>query len=333
MSLDAEQRSRLLHAKIRGLVLASEAFGLEPDSARPVPFAGGAALMTPDSAWVLLDERAPRMLGGVLAWADQRDVGQVHVLTEDAAGELARRARCFGRTIAVWQVAGATLTRAEPAPIPEVVPPPEQALDLVGTLRDAALDIVIEHGEVRGEIAGLEVARVVVRDGDARIEVGVGRNDREAFAMVHGDVPTADALASVVSQVRQHRRAGDLTHPLARLAPERWLRSTLVREPDLVGARRLEAIEPTLPRENLKDPSPAIALGAMTDGDEVVVACSVGVDLDLVPAAADARLAAAPRARLVLAVPERDAHPVTRRLAAALAEPAEIVTVPDDFRR
>lgn len=333
MAIDAEQRSRLLHAKIRGLVLASEVFALESDSARAVPFAGGAALMTNDAAWVLLDQHPARMLGGVLAWADRRHVGQVHLLTEVAAGELARRARCFARPIAVWEVSGTALVPAEPAPIPAVLSPPEQALDLVGTLRDAGLEIVIEHGEVRGEIAGLEVARVIVRDGQARIEVGVGRNDREAFAMVHGDVTTADALASVVTRVRQQRRPGDLTHPLARMAPERWLRSTLVREPALIGARQLEAIEPTLPRENLKDPSPAIALGTMTDDEQVVVACSVGVDLDLVPAAADARLVAAPQARLLLAIPERDAHPVTQRLAAALAEPAEIVTVPDDFRR
>jgi hypothetical protein len=274
------------------------------------------------------------MLGAVLAWADQRQIGEVHVLTEDGAGGLARRAECFARPIAVWQIAGATLTHAEPDPIPAIVSPPEKALDLVGTLRAAGLEIVIEHGQVRGEIAGLEVARVVELDGDVRIEVGVGRNDREAFALVHGDVPTADALASVVTAVRQHRRAGDLTHPLARLAPERWLRSALVREPALVGALELEAIEPTLPRENLKDPSPAIAIGATPDGGNIVVACSVGVDLDLVPAAADARLAAAaPHARLVLAVPERDAHPVTRRLAESLTDPAEIVTVPDDFRR
>jgi hypothetical protein len=51
----------------------------------------------------------------------------------------------------------------------------------------------------------------------------------------------------------------------------------------------------------------------------------VGIDLDLVPTAADVRLAAGlPGARLVLAVPERDDHPVTRALAAMLTEPAEV---------
>ena len=59
----------------------------------------------------------------------------------------------------------------------------------------------------------------------------------------------------------------------------------------------------------------------------MVVVCSVGIDLDLVPSAADARLALDPAARLLLALPERDVHPVTRRLAARLVEPAEIVAV------
>jgi hypothetical protein len=62
------------------------------------------------------------------------------------------------------------------------------------------------------------------------------------------------------------------------------------------------------------------------------VACSVGVDLDLVPAAADARLLHRPAARLVLVVPERDALPVTRDLASMLATPAELVAVPGDWR-
>ena len=64
----------------------------------------------------------------------------------------------------------------------------------------------------------------------------------------------------------------------------------------------------------------------------MVVACSVGVHLDLVPAAADARAALAPDARLLLALPERDAHPVTEALAARLLSPAELVPIEGDWR-
>jgi hypothetical protein len=136
----------------------------------------------------------------------------------------------------------------------------------------------------------------------------------------------------VIGEVRRHRRPGDRTHPLARLAGERWLRSALVRSPGLVGAAHLDPAEPTVARDNVRDPVPAIAVGVGIDGRPVVVATSIGVDLDLVPSAADARLVHAPDARLVLAMPERDALDVTRRLANRLTDPAEVVTVPEDFR-
>jgi hypothetical protein len=58
----------------------------------------------------------------------------------------------------------------------------------------------------------------------------------------------------------------------------------------------------------------------------------VGIALDLVPTAADAREAIDPAARLLLAVPERDDHPTIRRLAALLRSPAEVVTIPGDWR-
>ena len=69
----------------------------------------------------------------------------------------------------------------------------------------------------------------------------------------------------------------------------------------------------------------------------LIVACTVGVDPDLVPQAADARRQAAGRVgfvpdgagcRSAVVVPEGDDHPMIRRLAALLRRPAEVVTVP-----
>jgi hypothetical protein len=60
------------------------------------------------------------------------------------------------------------------------------------------------------------------------------------------------------------------------------------------------------------------------------------VDLDLVPAAADARLIHAERTgrhdtALVIVAAHRDLHPVTRRLNDQLRQPATIVGVPNDW--
>jgi hypothetical protein len=113
---------------------------------------------------------------------------------------------------------------------------------------------------------------------------------------------------------------------------ERWVRVVVAARPELVGAARLEPVVPVLPRDSVKDVMPACLVGEDTDRRPLVVACSVGLDLDLVPTAAEMRQLHAPGARLVLAVPERDDHPVTRRIASRLRDPAEIVTLPDDWR-
>jgi hypothetical protein len=198
---------------------------------------------------------------------------------------------------------------------------------------------VTEAGIVRGEVNGLEVARVVHGQTTTGIpidrpvlEVGVGAADRELTAMVHGDVPPADQLARAAGIVRQHRQADAGRHPLNQLVPERWLRAVVVRNPDLVGLAGLRPAEGTRPRPNLRDVDIAVGEGETPDGSPVVVACSVGIDVELVPAAADARAMLDPDAALWLVVPERDDHPVTRRLAARLRAPARVVIVPDTWR-
>lgn len=291
---------------------------------------------------MLLDEAPSQGLGRALVWAAQgapdetgssgdRPV-EVHVVASSDADVVARRASAFARPVHVWQIEGNHLREVAPAPPPAVVAPPPEALDLVGLLAGAGAEIVIEHGVVTGEVLGLEVARVVVDDRGARVEVGVGRHDREAFALVHGDTPTDDALRAVIDRVRAHRRPGAPAHPIKRLAAERWMRSMLVSDPVRVGLTALEPLEPTVPRTSVKEVAAAVAMGTDPDGGTVVVACSVGIDLDLVPAAADARLAHAPDARLVLVVPARDAHPATRRLASALHRTAQIVELEGDWR-
>jgi hypothetical protein len=259
---------------------------------------------------------------------------RLHLLAEQGTGLLARRATQFSTPPTVWTVVGRELVTTEPEPVPDPVPIPPAAHAAAEPLRDQGLDVIVDHGEIAGELLGLEVARVVVdAAGDARLEVGVGRHDRDAYRALHGERDPADALAAVVQTVATHRRPGAEPHPLNRLAAERWLRARAVADPAWVGAAELFPVEGTVPRASIKDPSPAAAVGTDRRGRPVVVVASTGVDLDLVPAAADVRLAFAPEARLVLLVPERDAHPVTAALAAALVEPAEVLAVPGDWRQ
>ena len=260
-------------------------------------------------------------------------MADLNVLAEEAAGLLARRAELFEPSPTVWAVDGRTMERAVAEPVPEPEPAAPLTEEFALLLADAGAEVVREHGAVTGEVLGLEIARVVVDgDGVAALEVGVGRHDREAFQMVHGDLPTHEALAAVITAVRENRRAGAESHPLSRIAQERWVRSVLIARPDLVGARYLAPVDTVVPRESVKDVVAACAVGEDDTGAPLVVACSVGIDLDLVPTAAEIRALHAPDARLLLAVPERDDQPVTRRIAARLREPAEVVVLPADWR-
>lgn len=324
-------RSSLLAAKLRALVPSSA-------SLAAADFPGGAALAAPGLAWVLLDSSPLASLGPVLVWAERRGVTELHLVVDGDASVVARRTALFRDPPTVWSVAGASLEPAVPAPAP-TFPPAPAAPALAELLVDADLEVVVEDGIVRGEVLGLEVARIVHGTTTAgmpieepALEVGVGHADREMTALVHAGLSPVAQLARVAEIVREHRRVGAPRHPLNELAPERWLRARLVEDPARIGLATLRPAPPAVPRPNLRDPSIAMAVGTHADGTDVVVACSVGVRLDLVPAAADARAALAPAARLLLVLPARDAHPVTRALGARLLAPAELVPVPDDWR-
>lgn len=288
----------------------------------PAPFPGGAARSTGAQGWLLVETGAARALGKGMAWGRQQGLHELHFFVEEDAGVLARRAALFSNPPTVWWLRGTELHATDPEPFAAGVPThdtPELSL----LLEQAGLEVVVEHDHVAGELRGLEVARIA----QGRLEVGVGEADRELTAMLHGDLAPADALDRVVAIVQDVRRPDAPPHPLNQLVPERWLRWTLRKDPARVGLEELEPAPAPRPRVGLRerDIACAIAPGA-------VVVCSVGVDLDLVPAAAEARLALAPDARLLLVVPEGDDHPATRALAKRLKNPAEVVAIAGDWR-
>jgi hypothetical protein len=208
-------------------------------------------------------------------------------------------------------------------------------------LEAAGAEVVVEEGVLRAEVLGLEVARVVPGPaGEPVLQVGVGRFDRDARALFGPDVQPDQSLAKVIGIVRSLRTADAPVHPANQLAPERWLRSVVIAEPTLVGVDGLVPVPAPVPRPDLKQRAPAPATGTDAHGRPIVVVCSVGVDPALVPSAADARMAAAVASGadaghigLMLVVPDGDDYDVTRTLAGMLRHPAEVVTVPADWRR
>jgi hypothetical protein len=342
---DTDRRSRLLGVKLRALVAAH--LGRHSLDVEPRSFPHGAALVVDGAAWVLVEGPAAGSLGGALAWAIRNGATSLDLVAEADTGLLARRARRLSFPVRVWFAEERTLLPAVAEPLAPPPPPSSEHLELVAVIHQAGATPNVEHAVVFGEVRGLEVCRVVdqpttghIADLDVdtaslaaasgavdgvQLEVGVGDNDREAFRLLHGDVPTAEALAVVVDAVARHRSIEAPQHPLNRLGRERYLRWELEQDPTRIDMVSVTPAQPPLPRPNLKDPVPCVAAAVAPDGTTRTVVCSVGVDVDLVGFVADVQAMSGDP--VVVALRERDAVPITRELLATLATPVELRAV------
>jgi hypothetical protein len=346
--------------KLRAIV--GEHLGQQVPAVDGPGFPPGAGVMVGDEAWVLIDDlatgRPANRLGSALAWALRRRASSLHLVTEADEGVLARRAGLFEFPVNVWRAADRRVIAAQPVPLPTPASAPTSHLVLRELIFAGGASPVVEHGVVSGEVRGLEVCRVVddLVDGavdatgdstGARLEIGVGVHDREAFQMLHGDTPTVESLARVVDTVRQHRAPGAARHPFNAMAAERLLRWRVEDSPGLLdgslvagpGLASVWAAQPPLPRSSAVEVVPCVAHGTDRDGRPVVLVFSSGVDLDVVPYAADARLAARDRAeaagtgsesieqRLVVVTPARDRLPITAELAGLLRQSLELASI------
>lgn len=269
-----------------------------------------------------------RMAGPAMVWALRAEVAHLTLVAElEHAGSLARRTSdVAGLIVDVLAVHGTELAPAVAAPI---VSPPEldrSAWELASIIGEAGARAVDDHGRIVAEVAGLEVARIVQPDDHpAEIEVGVGEADRELHGLVHSSMDRDAAVRRAVAMVSTERQKGSM-HPLSRMARERWLRSLLLDDPALIGAAALEPVPPLRPRATVLGNVPVAAIGTRIDGSPIVVVCSTGIDLDVVPEATDYRRREDPDAALVIVVPERDRHATTERLV-AVTQRTELVTV------
>ena len=331
-------RDVLLRAKCRALVRTRWPEIVDGAATTEHDLPGGAVVLDPTSrtAFVLAEDHAGRSLGGAIVWARRHEATTLHLLAATDAPTLARRARRFTLPVTVWRVDGTTLVEALPAPHEPDPAPDPRTEPFVALFERAGATAVAEGGILRAEVRGLEVARVEIDDttNEPRLAVGVGKHDREAQREIRGDRQGFDELFEVVRIVAEHRIAEGAGHAAFHLSAERWLRDVVVRNPDLVGANDdLEPRPSPNPRDDLRAPAPAPAAGTdRASGGPLLVVCSVGTDLDLVPAATDAAEADGRDPHVRFVVPEGDDLPSTRDLVDLLAIRADLVTVPPDWR-
>lgn len=273
------------------------------------------------------------LLGTAVIWGLAHTCTRMNLIVDDEAGQLAHAAQMFRKPLPiVWVARGRSLERAVPV-APHIVPPPE-CVELTADLSSAGLDVVADHGVWLGEINGLEVARVGTRDGRCEIDIGVGAYDQFASAALNTDVDREEELAQVVAMVRPHRTAGAAPHPIGRLVRSRWLRAQLVREPGLVGLDAINPVPLLRERPGLMETQPAAALGRR-GSSQVLVVCTVGVDLGVVETAAGLAALHGSGGSIVdevlVVCPSRDRHQRVVDSVAALARPSSVVAVEGEW--
>jgi len=297
-----------------------------------VEFSLGAAGIVGTIGWVLAIRTPMRGLGPALLWTNKHNLSEVNVVVESDAGVIARRASLFDLQIRVWSLVGNQLVEASASPIELHAVVPEHHVKFAELIEHGGATVVTEHGVLAGEVLGLEVCRVVgdaTSEDGARLEIGVGSHDRQLFQMINGQSSTVENLTNVVQFVSKIRGDRTAHHPLNRLAQERYLREMLIVNPHLIDANHLERAEPPVARTNLKDATPCVAIGRKSGADLVAV-CSAIADPDLVPFAADARLAVRPNAELVLVVAPNNVFPSMKVLASSLHHRASFAVVDEN---
>ena len=326
--MHTDQRRRLESVRLAG-ALASR--GVEPSSVTESTSAIGPAVVVGGSGWLVAVEHEQHALSVAMLWANTTGVEELNlVVGSDRAPIVARRARCFAPRVIVWTYRDNALVEVEPLDHEPQHVVPATHEKFASLIADCGVDVVREHGVLTGEVLGLEVCRVVEDPNNTdgvRLEIGVGAHDRETFRLVHGAVATGEQLMDVARTVTAIRSEASAQHPLARLGIERLLRSRVVASPGIVGARTLRVAEPPVKRDNVKDPVPCVAVGELTDGSPLVVACTAIADLDVVPFGADARDRLRTDAELVIVAAPGNVTPSIRRLAGLLERPANFCEV------
>ena len=333
VTFDPERRQALRAAKLRALVVdeVTATGGALSDTV----LSDGDHLFDGCRLWTLASGEAPKASLGTAVLQAGRHEGPdgpvptvVCVDDRDVARTLARRATALDPSPEVRWIDGRTLVVAEPAesPVPstEVAPP----ADFDDLCRGVGVEPVLEHGIWRGEVLGLEVVRVVDDpDVGSMVQIGVGRFDREAATLMQGGRSDAETEPGRPQRPAPRRRTGAGAHPLETLARERWIRRDLCAAPEVVGLADLAPVDPADERPNLRDPSPAPAVGTGPGGERVLVVCSVGVDLHLLGATCELVLREAPD-RVAVALPARDVLAPVERAVARLRVPASLTSVP-----
>lgn len=132
-----------------------------------------------------------------------------------------------------------------PKSVPRQKSDPWSGESRYGTLRELAVEFDLElsryNDGVSAHYLGLEVARQM--NGSDSIMVGSSERDRQARELMFVDgYDVVEELDRALCFIKEVRRSASF-HPLATAARDRWLRSLVVKTPELVDAQEVNPFE------------------------------------------------------------------------------------------
>jgi hypothetical protein len=315
----------------------------------PCAFPAGAALVRPDGLWVLVDKPGPGVVGGAIVLAQRIQAPTLSIFFDNASDALvaARLLQPFAiDATACWlsELTAIAVVAEEPPIVERFVLTDTHRAAFASEITSCTADAVPTDTSLVAEVLGLEVGRVVIdpEEMQARIEVGVGHNDREArvqqgpwFDVALGGQPrslqldaTVDSqrlelvdLARTVDHIRSVRHKGAHPQPATLLARAGWMRHEACANPASIGFDSLRPIRPG-PERGLNHDYVAFALGTKAEADWLVSFICAAV-LDSVPLAATVRTESfGPLDWCVVVVDDLDLSLIDQLVGAARPKPA-----------
>lgn len=310
MPLDSQERLLIARRKLRSLLHL-----LDEDQTATFNDGPGSGINNGSIYWVLDDEEnLGRTLDrSVLELTNNEHLDLIIFYEDiDAARVASRRANFLHPAPKIYLISEGKKIPVEPAlqQIRPKIASVEPTKEFENLCLGADLKTVFESGIWRGEILGLEVVRL----SEGKVEVGVGKFDREAGLIMNAGRSLAEVLHAATEIVKSQRQPGKGFHPLSTLVRERWLRSEALLNPSSLDFESMEPIDPPEERLSLRDSASSAAMAKDKDGADVLVIFSVGVDIRIFSFIADLLFLESPD-RVEVIMPKKDIFkPITQIL-------------------
>lgn len=339
--MDQSHLIELKRAKL--IAIASKYFEL--DDSYPIGQSQSCVGVKKDNQiWILCEEPNGSCLISSIALAQKQKADQIYLFVPSPATSLARWASHFASLkIQIWQF---SKTSCEIVPPTELEYPAPLVFDpdvFIEAIEKTGAVGLVQDGILIADVKGLEVARVIQGpDLQFHLMVGVGRNDRDAHAIMNPDSDPVDLLSKVVKEVLVYRKPDISLRLENTLCGQNWLRYVVLNDPSLIGASTLSPS--FIPGQQIGPSSsgPALAGGFDQKGAPMGAIFSVGIDPQIILSAIDARITLArdffdnkyqpSDINILVVVPQGDDHPFITKLVNLLHPKVDLITVPKRWR-